>query len=200
MSLEEKRKLFITEIIEISEQYRSDLRLFTHLNQLQLEKYFEYYNKKLELLKDPIAVKLYAQELIQTNIAGFNNVIAQEQYANYASYRKYALYAGAGIAITLIAFALIRAWIDNSALIEGATLARKTAELGAKTTENLEDTQVLVKEGFVKMKSLCETLVIDAMQKYNVNVEDGFQKAYNSIKAIEIDLAEIKDNVAKFIP
>ena len=88
------------------------------------------YNTKLALLKESRAVKLYAHDILQNNLQYYQGV-ATESYTRYMLYIKYALYAGADIAIALIAFIIIRTFIDIHQLIEGAKLARETAALMA---------------------------------------------------------------------
>lgn len=52
-----------------------------------------------------------------------------------------------------MAFAIIRAFIDTNALIEGAKLARETAVLASQNNTSLMDTQIVATEGFNITKS-----------------------------------------------
>lgn len=185
LSLEEKQAIFKNTFQEIIEAYRTNLKMFNHLDQLLLEKYFTIYNTKLTLLKEPLAVKLYAHEIIEYHKLEFQNTVMEQQYSNYMMYFKYILYAGAGIAITLIAFAIIRACMDTNEMIEGAKLARETAMLTAKGNAHLLDTQETAQEAFKITRELCIELVKVAVDMQSEQLNVAFQKVDDRLTALD---------------
>lgn len=184
LTLEEKKEIFLKELINITENYRYNLELFSTLSKLQLEKYFEFYNTKLTLLKEPGAIKLYAHEMIQNTIMSFQNAVAADQYDKYA-YTKYALYTGVTIVLALIAFAIIRQFQDTNALIEGAMLQKDAAILSARTTENLSETQKIIQEVMVQTKELCFAMIKKATDMQNLEINKALTLIMERLTLLE---------------
>lgn len=161
------------------------MKLFNSLSQLCLEKCFIIYDKKLELLKEKLAIKLYAHEILDKGIANYNMAVAGEQYANYSNYMYYGAYAMGGIIVVFLALAIMRSIIDNNALVEGAKLATQSAVLGAANNNGLMATQETVQEGFSLTKELCASLVMAASELRNEATTQGFQKVHEKMREFD---------------
>ena len=104
---------------------------------------------------------------------------------------KYALYGGAGIAVTLIVFTIIRSFIDPSQLIEGFTLARTTATLGSRTNTNLLNTQETTKQGVIITRDLCVELVFLATNLQSESLKQAFEVVNVRLAALDHGMVEI---------
>jgi hypothetical protein len=126
LSLDEKTDIFITEFKHLTASL-SNLRLQNFLEYHISPDNIEHYQDNLTLLKERLAIKVYASETVTNLTTMFNQHSQIEKISHIATYTKYGLYLIGGLVVGLAILALIRYFTTGADLLEGAKLMKGNA-------------------------------------------------------------------------
>jgi hypothetical protein len=135
LSLEEKRGIFIDEfqrfILLIKD---SDLQ--SYLKNNILAENFILYDETLDMLKERLAIKVYASDTVHYLVSVFNQEKQIEVVSHLSTYVRYGCYFLAGVVLVIGTTTLLRYFFSTSDIIDGFSLTKKSAELSLKGVEN----------------------------------------------------------------
>lgn len=148
LTFQEKVAIFKQECFTIIEEtYKTKQDLYSYLHEHLLENSFEIYYDKLRLLEGTFGIKNYAKEIVNNFVHNFLQRKQDHLYdyaTGYVTILKYLAYLGIGLASIALIATIVRLIFQSDKMVEGATLARETANLSAKNTDSVINTQEIV--------------------------------------------------------
>ena len=145
--LEEKRVIFKTEFMRIiNEQHQKTIELYNYLQQQILESNFTIYDVKLMELKESLAIKVYASEVILNYVNIFHQVNLTKSNMITSEYLYVVKWVGIALIAALSLFTLARLLNDTDLLKKAVGFTKEGSTLSSQTTESLHVTQQVMQD------------------------------------------------------
>lgn len=138
LSLEEKRGIFLDEFRRLISLI-NDIDLQRYLENNTLAENFILYDERLDMLKERLAINVYASDTVQYLVTVFNQEKSIEVVSHLSTYVRYGCYFLAGVVITIGTFALLRYFFSDSGI---DSLSKSSV---VKNTESLDEMRESVK-------------------------------------------------------
>lgn len=130
LRVEEKREIFNLEFVRISDDlYKDNLELYNYLQKKLLDKYWLIYDTTLTMLKESIAIKVSAGEIIRQWVEEFNHEKHTLAVESLNVYLKYALYTIGGLLVILGVCAIGRFFFGDNNIATVGGFVKDGAQL-----------------------------------------------------------------------
>lgn len=207
LPLEEKRLIFKTEFLRIIDvQHKNMIDLYNYLQQQLLESKFTIYDVKLTDLKETLAIKIYASEIVQQYINLYyqeKSIVHQENNATSILQMKHYLIIGGVILGVFLVFTIVSMLIDKEPLREGAVLMKDNALATDKMNDSLLTTQQIthhaitetIPNAAVNAAAVVGNKVSASMKELHESITTSINMITNKLKVVEDRLTNVEQSV-----